>query len=325
MATPEVLGQISKATGVDPARLSKGLSAVGATTLGSLAASAKTPEGAAALQAKLPTDASASGSPTDILTGLMGSLTGCKGGTSAHAMTSILGSGSNAISGTLSKSLGFNIKPLMAIGTPMLMGLLGKAVKSGNLDAKGTADLLQTQAADFAKDPANAEMAGVVNSALAASDKASALRGTFTDKEWAQMRGGPLAAIGLVMAASPTKGGGADGELAAGAGSILQSAEAAEPASLHGSAFGGGPTHSELDAVSKLTPTSERALAAIKAGATVVKAKDASASAAYSTMIVNAPTATAEATKEGGFLGIGGTVVSDQETTAISAINAALA
>lgn len=63
MATPEVMGQISKMTGIDPALLNQGLGAVGATTLESMANSAKTPEGADALFKKLPTDVDSGEAP----------------------------------------------------------------------------------------------------------------------------------------------------------------------------------------------------------------------------------------------------------------------
>lgn len=45
LATPEVLGQISKMMGVDASSLGKGLGAIGATALGSMANSASTGDG----------------------------------------------------------------------------------------------------------------------------------------------------------------------------------------------------------------------------------------------------------------------------------------
>lgn len=44
LATPQVLDQISKMTGVDTSMLSKGLGAAGATSLGSMASSAGSAE-----------------------------------------------------------------------------------------------------------------------------------------------------------------------------------------------------------------------------------------------------------------------------------------
>lgn len=325
MVTPEMLNQVSKATGVDPALLSTGLSAVGATTMGSLAQSAKTPEGAAELMKKLPAETAEGASPTDMLSGLMSSVTGGTGGTSADMLNGILGSGSNAISGTLSKTLGFNVAPLMAIGAPMVMGLVSKAAKSGGLDATGVADMLKTQSDEFMKDPANAEVAKAAQSALEAGDKASKLRASFTDQEWNAVRKAPLAAVGLVVAASPSKGRGAAQELGAAAAAVLDSAGAADPTSLVGSGFGGGLTQAEIDGLQNATPTSASAIEAIKAGVAVVKQKDPSAAQAYTAMISNAAAAAAGAAKEGGFLGIGGTQVSEQEQAALSAVNAALA
>lgn len=320
MATPEVLGQIGKMTGIDPALLNKGLGAVSATTLGSMAASAKTPEGADALFKKLPTDADASASTDDLLGSFMKSVTGSSGGTSADMMNSVLGSGTNAIAGTLSKTLGFNVAPIMTMAVPAVLGLVTKAVKSGGLDAAGLSKLLGDQSKEFMDNPSNKEAAGIVDSALKAGETASKLRASYTDAEWEKMRAAPIAAMALVAGASPSKGSSAGAELSAGAGAILESASAAEPTTLLGTAFGGGPSEAELKALDNTTMTGADALAAIKAGVAVVSQKNPNDLAAYRAMINKTALAVAEAAKEGGFLGIGGKLVSPEEEAALAEI-----
>lgn len=320
MATPEVLGQISKMTGIDPALLNKGLGAVSATTLGSMATSAKTPQGADALFKKLPTDVDTSGGDDDLVSGFMKSVTGSSGATSADMMNSILGSGTNAISGTLSKTLGFNVAPILTMAVPAVIGIVTKAVKSGGLDAAGLGKMLGDQSKEFMDNPSNKETAGIVNSALKAGETASKLRASYTDAEWETMRGAPLAAMALVAGASPSKGSKADAELSAGAAAIIESASAAEPTTLLGTAFGGGPTEAELNAIDNSTMTGADALAAIKAGVTIVSQKNPNDLSAYRVLINRSALAVAEAAKEGGFLGMGGKLVSPEEEAALGEI-----
>ena len=63
----------------------------------------------------------------------------------------------------------------------------------------------------------------------------------------------------------------------------------------------------------------------IKAGTAAVAAKSPAEARAYRDTILAVATAAAEAAKEGGFLGIGGTLVSEDEQTALNTIKAALA
>ena len=320
MATPEVMGQISKMTGIDPALLNKGLGAVSATTLGSMANSAKTPEGADALFKKLPTDADSGGSSQDLLGGFMKSVTGSSGGTSADMMNSVLGSGTNAIAGTLSKTLGFNVAPILTMAVPAVLGIVTKAAKSGGLDASGLGKMLSDQSKEFMDNPSNKETAGIVKSALKAGETASKLRASYTDAEWEKMRGAPVAAMALVAAASPSKRGKADAEVSAGASAIIESADAAEPTTLLGSAFGGGPTEAELATLENTTMTGADALAAIKAAVTVVAEKNPNDLSAYRAMVNRTALAVAEAAKEGGFLGMGGKLISPEEEAALAEI-----
>jgi len=321
VVTPETVGMIGNALGVDTSLIQQGLKVVGPTLLGSLAKTSSTPDGLAALSKLMPTDVG-SGSDSDILSSVLKSITG--GGTSADMMQNVLGSGANAISGTLSKSLGFDVGPLMKMGVPLVMGLLAKTAKTNNLDASGVANMLQAESKAFMADPANKATTELVQSALKAGDEAAALRKRYTDAEWIKVRGAPLAAMYLVATASPSKGTGAVAELAAAADAMAESIKTVSPTSLIGTAFGGGLTQAELDLLKKDAPPTDRILGMIRDGVAAVKAKNPGDAAAYTAMVMNVAQKTAEATKEGGFLGIGGTQVSDEERAALNAIRAAL-
>jgi hypothetical protein len=322
LVTPDTVGAIGNALGVDTSLVQQGLKVAGPTLLGSLAKTSSTTDGAASLMKMLPTDA-AGGSTEDFLGSVIKSVTG--GGTSADMMQNVLGSGTNAISGTLSKSLGFDIGPLLKLGTPLIMGLLAKTAKTQNLDASGVANMLQSEARAYMADPANKATAELVQSSLKAGDEASALRKRFTDADWLKVRGAPLAAMYLVAMASPSKGTGAAAELAAAIGAVAESIKNASPTSLIGTAFGGGLTKAEADILKKDAPPTEQIVGMLRDGYAAVKAKSPADAQAYTVLVLNVAQKTAEAAKEGGFLGIGGTQVSKEEQAAIDAIRVALA
>jgi hypothetical protein len=323
LATPDNVGMIGNALGVDTSLVQQGLKAVGPTLLGSLAKTSSTSDGAASLMKMLPTDAvSTGGSPADMLGGVLKSLSG--GGTSADMMNNVLGGGVNAISGTLSKSLGFDVGPLLKMGVPLVMGLLAKTAKDKKLDANGVSTMLKDESAAFMNDPANKQVSDLAQSALKAGDQAAALRKTYTDAEWTKVRAAPLAAMYLVATASPSGGTGQVQELAAAAGVVADTIKQVSPTSLIGTAFGGGMTQDELDLLKKDAPPRARILGIISEGLAVVRAKSPADATAYRNMVMGVAQKTAEAAKEGGFLGIGGKQVSDEEQAALNDITAAL-
>lgn len=341
LATPQVLDQISKMTGVDTSMLSQGLGAAGATTLGSMTSAATSGDGLSSLfdMAAKAGDAAESSEPrggmlnsflgggdTNPLIGsLMNSVLGGSGATSATGVTdSLLGGGINAISGTLSKKLGFNVAPMLTMVAPVLLGFVGKAIKGGNLDANGLKEMLASQNDAFLQDPANAETAQLVSSALEAGNKGLAIRKSYTDAGWTAIKDAPLAAMAMVAAASPSKGASAAAEYSAAAGAIARAANQAEPASLMNMAFNGGVAQEEIDAVMSRAG-SANLLEQIPAGVGQVTQGNPDEVAAYKAMILSAAQATAEASKEGGFLGIGGQQISPAEQAVLDQLKSALA
>ena len=254
------------------------------------------------------------GGDTNSLVGnLMNSALGGSGASSATGITdSLMGSGINAVSGTLSKTLGFNVAPMLKMVAPVLLGMVAKAAKSGGLDANGLKDMLTSQVDEFTKDPANAATAKLATSAIDAGKQGAAIRDKYTDAGWSAIKGAPLAAMSLVAAASPSKGSGAAAEFSAAAGAISQAASNSEPVSLLNMAFSGGPSQDEIDAITGRAGAANP-LELIKAGVEQVAQGNPGEVAAYKALILSTAQATAEASKEGGFLGIGGQQVSAEE------------
>ena len=91
-----------------------------------------------------------------------------------------------------------------------------------------------------------------------------------------------------------------------------------------GTAFGGGLTKAEADMLKRDAPPRAQILGMITGGLAAVKANSPADAPAYRMLVTNVATRTAEASKEGDFLGIGGTRVTREEEAALADIKAAL-
>lgn len=291
---------------------------MGPIVLSSLAKRASTPGGASSLLNLLPQE-----SGSGLIGNLLGSITG-SGPTPADTVNSLIGPGANAIGGTISQKLGFNARPLLTLAAPLIAGIIGKAVKKDNIDATGLAKLLKTENDSFVNDPANKETVALVNSAIDAGDKAVVLRNSFDDAQWMKVRMGPLAAMYLVAKASPSGLVGLIKEFRSASEAVVDSIKDVSPVSLVGTAFGGGLTKEELEQIKKDEPSRESAIKSIKEGLGIVAQKSQTDVRAYRDLILQVSQKVAEASKEGGFLGIGGTLVSKEEEQAIADIKSAL-
>jgi hypothetical protein len=149
----------------------------------------------------------------------------------------------------------------------------------------------------------------------------------FTVDEWDLLRSSPLMASLLVVAASPSGPVGLIQESTAAGKLIMQTAGTAQTPLLKTLAEdvmqtmtipkpppGASPGQVQGAAAEILKRTSE--LLAKKA--TPEEASEVKA------WLAKVAQATAEAAKEGGFLGFGGTLVSDQEKAALTTVNSAL-
>jgi hypothetical protein len=235
----------------------------------------------------------------------------------------LLGPGVNAIGASLSRTLGFNVTPLLAMAAPALLGMVGKAVKSDKLDAGGLASMLGHERDAFASDPENKDTVALVTSAMTTGDQAAATIASYGES-WKHVAAGPAAALFMVSSSDLSGPIGTVKEAQAATKAMLDAASKAEPTSVLASAFGAGLTMDMASQVKALAPKKEALIEIVKAGAAAVAAKSPGELQAYKNTILSVAQASAEASKEGGFLGIGGTLVSKDEQAALDAIKAAL-
>lgn len=339
--TPEAASGLGKALGLNENQLKQGLGVVGPLLEGSMAKSASSSQGLDGLMQTLGKVQGAQAAGTfdvgklvgqfaqgaggkDMVTSMLSSVMG-GGSTASDPISGLLGglfgSGSGAVGGTLDKSLGFPVSSLIGVAAPALMGVLAKVTKEKNLDANATAKLLQDESKEFMDK--GGDTAALVQKALKAGDDANALRARYSDREWSTIRLAPMAAAGLVMAASPSKGTGAAQEIAAALASIEGTKVLSDPVSLLSVAFDAPLSEAERAAFTSGV-TKDKMIGAMKNATALIGSKDPMALTGYRTLITNVATSVAEATKEGGFLGIGAKQVSDAERTALAEIKAAV-
>jgi hypothetical protein len=149
----------------------------------------------------------------------------------------------------------------------------------------------------------------------------------FSVEEWDLFRSSPLMASILVVAASPSGPVGIVQESAAAGRMIIEAAGTAQTPLLKELAedmkarmsipkppAGASPAQIQEAAAEILRRTSDL----------LAKKATPEESAEFKQWLVKVSSATAEASKEGGFLGFGGTLVSDEEKTALAAVHTAL-
>jgi hypothetical protein len=319
---PDILGKLGSALGTDAGALNKGLGALGPLLLNGMSGMASTPSGAEQLMKALPQGGGG------LLSSLLGSVFS-GGGTSglgggSGLLQSLLGPGINAVSASLSRSLGFNVAPLLSLAAPAALGAVAKLVKDKGLDAARLGPALAAEKQAFFDDPAQAESAALVKSALAAGDKAATQIHGY-GAEWSRVQAAPAAALMLVATSDLSGPLGSIKEVQAAAKALVEAARQVDPSSVIGAAFGSGIDTDMMKHVRELAPTKDKLIEVVKAGAAAVASKDPSQAAVYKATVLAVAQAAAEASKEGGFLGIGGTLVSKDEQAALDQLRTALA
>ena len=142
--TPEVVGKIASASGVDSSMAAKAVSAAVPTILSGLAALAARPGGGRQIADAVAEQRSDLGS-------LVGNLaTPAKlADTGNGLLSSLLGGGTPAIlASTMGKFLGISegsTRTLIGLVTPLIMGVLGREQRTSGLDANGLARMLTDQ------------------------------------------------------------------------------------------------------------------------------------------------------------------------------------
>jgi sporulation protein YlmC with PRC-barrel domain len=148
--TPEVIGKLASASGLDRSVTQTAVGAALPSILNALSGVAAQPNGARQLAdavAQQPTDIL--GSITSAVTGLP--LTGERG---TNLLSSLLGGGAlGVLTSKLSRFIGVGEGPmrtLMGLLTPLIMGVLGREQRAAGLDASGLAHMLIGQKDEIA-------------------------------------------------------------------------------------------------------------------------------------------------------------------------------
>jgi hypothetical protein len=306
--TPEVAGQIGKIAGIDTGLVSKGMAVAGPLVAGALAKQASSPTGLDSLMNMIPASGAAG------LGSILGALTGKGGG--ADALTAgLFGAGTNAIGATLDKALGFKVSPLLPLAVPFVLTLVRQKMTTEKLDRAGVARLLQDEQTTFAR--TGGRTAEIVQSALDAGTQVAATRSQYSDATWSTLRLAPVAAAQLVMGASKSGAFGQLKELTALSGAITAAKKDSTPTSLVGLIFENALSEGDLG---KLGADQASCIDLLKTAMGSIAKSSPAEAAGYGKFLVDVATNVAEASKEGGFLGIGGTRVSAEEKLAIDQI-----
>ena len=317
---PDVLGKLGSALGADAGAVGKGMGALGPLLLNGMSSMAGTPAGADGLLKALPQGGGG------MLSSLLGSVLG-GGGTSALGggiLTSLLGPGINAVGASISRAVGFNVAPLLSLVAPAALGAVAKMVKDKGLTAANIGPALAQEKQAYFDNPANAENAALVRAAVSAGDKAATTIHGY-GAEWSRVQAAPAAALMLVATSDLSGPMGSIKEVQAATKALAGAAHKADAASLLGAAFGSGIDTDMMKQVRELAPTKDKLIDIVKAGAASVASKSPAEAQAYKATILAVAQAAAEASKEGGFLGFGGTLVSKDEQAALDQLKAALA
>jgi len=332
MITPELAEKLSKILGGKSDVVLKGLKLLGPMVVAALGKKAASPEGPAAvsgLLGLLPSDA-------DDTDGLLAQLVSSDLG--SQLVDGLLGDKASALTNSLARSSRVpGLRGLFELAAPLGLAQVATAMKEQELDAGSLAATLTAEADALAG--SDDESAVAVLTAFKDAEAQAELKATVGEDSWAALSAAPLLAAGYVSAAS--KGG----LFADPLGSFKEMealVSAFDPAGLaSGSTLVDGVVTSIQDAIQKAktgqppwdlsdvdlddrSQVKTAVLDKLKLATDTLAAFPAADQASYKQLIVDAATKVAEAGKEGGFLGLGGKKVSDDEAHALWNIKAAL-
>ncbi len=307
--TPDMFASVGARLGLPPEMVQKGTEiAIPLLTRG-VAGVAETPEGQVAIADAI------KNADTSILGNLSGFLGGFDAGSGSDVLTRLFGPESRVVTSAIKDATGFDITPIAGMAGPLLLGLLNSTVQKEGLDTNGLVKLLTKEARSF--DRQKNESAVLVDEVLGKVDSVRKLKAGFSPAEWATVSNAPLAAATLVIAASPSSDKKTIQEMEAAIASIGESAAGANATSLIAALYHNGIDHLTAAGITD-------AMASVKAAAELVKKHAPDEYKAYSTIVLNAAYAAAEAVKEGGFLGMGGRKVTEAEQGVIDQLSSVL-
>lgn len=331
LITPQIAEQMAKALDVPENQVLPAMQLAGAVMLGAVnkevasqdnAASQAEPgtgDGAANLLASLNMDTTLHNNVMEIL----------NSGSGYPILDHYFGVGLVRVERWLQDNTGTNIAPFLPIAAPLFMRELQDDVVSQKLDAAGLAALLKKETETYAD--ANPELISEVNAALDlgtdTEERAERQMARFTLEEWSTISKVPPLAGYAVMMAALSGPVGLSQEIDALIEAMEQHGAEAEPDSLVGLV---SREFSDPEQINALGANRTNALemardASLQALAILNEKALYDETLAYKKFVMDVATHVAQATNDGGVLGIGGTPVSDDEQMTLQFIAAALA
>lgn len=322
MVTPEMIASLGKRFGLSDELTRRGLAITNAVLAGGMARAAATPEGAAAVLQLVDS------ADTSVMSNLSSLLTSKDAPTSDLA-DRLFGKNLPLIMDGVKRTTGIDITPFVGICAPVVLAVAKNLLTQQKLDADGLAKLVQTEVKGLnRRDSATAQALKEVFRPLEAQDK---LRASFSDEEWASLRQGPVNAAALIILADHSGGGGRRQEIEALLQAVAKAAAIAGPADLISLLFFEDIDPASVEAlVKEHRKADDQALRAallgpVTAAVTTAKKAGPANATAYQGLLIDVAQKVAAAAKEGGVLGMGGTLISIEEKLAIDELAAAVA
>jgi hypothetical protein len=323
VVTPDMISGVGKTLGLSDDATRQGVALANALINGGLARASTTEAGAAQVAALVEkADSSVLGNLGSVVASGLGGSTG--------VAEQLFGNNLDLLVGNVKKSTGIDIKPLLAMGAPVVLGVIKNMAGQQKLDTAGIAKLVQGEARGLARrDPATSKAVKELFKPLEVQDK---VRARFSDDEWASLQEAPGSATALIMLADRSRGGGQDKEIAALRDAVAEAVAASAPTDLVNMLFRDGVSGSAVEEIVKNyrktdeLMTRKALLGPVVAAVKAVRANGVKGEAdAYQGLLTATAQRVAAAAKEGGFLGIGGTNISAEEKDALDVLAAAIA
>jgi Bacterial protein of unknown function (DUF937) len=315
--TPDMVSGLGKRLGMSDEMIRQGLGISSAVLAGGLARAASTPEGAASVAGLVEkADSNILGNLSSVVTG---------GAGTADVTSQLFGKNLDLVIGGVQKATGIDITPILPIITPVLLGVIKNLATQQKLDADGIGKLIQGEVRGLARrNPTTSKALKEVMKPLEAQDK---LKAKFSPEEWATLQQAPVNAATLVMLSDKSGGAGREKEIMALYTTLDEAVSRGGPAELVSILFRDNSGHGSVEELVKsFRKTDAQEIHKILIGPITeavgiarTKAPKADASA-YQGLLLAVAQKVAEAAKEGGFLGMGGTNVSGDEKEAIDTI-----
>jgi hypothetical protein len=322
MITPDMLSTFGKQFGLSEELTRQGLTLGGGVLMAGLARNAKTADGMANLNQLL------DGADSNALSNVMGSLTAALTQPSGAA-NQIFGSNFDLVTSGVKKASGIDITPFMGLVAPVVLGATKNVAAQEGLDDEGLAKALQGEVRSLVR--RDAATGKVIKEAFKPLDAQDKVRAAFSEEEWDTLQQAPLNAAALIIMADKSGRGGRAQEVNALNDALADAATAAAPTELVSLLFRDGVSDSIIEEFfaghhkSDEATVKQMLLPPITAAVKIAQAKAPKGDAtAYQGLLIAVGQKVAGAVKEGGFLGMGGTNVSDAEKIALDELLAAV-